>query len=261
MASPVPAWASRRPPSSGVRDRGRDSPATTHLEVRSRLDQRWYTGSIAKTVVAAEIQRLVERGQLDLDAAAEDVIDGDLQVETNGATIRDLLRMRSGLTSGVPPGTKWEYSNGDYVLLGHVIESVEDRPLGDVLTNDVLDVAGADGLVFPANGSVANAAGPLETDATSLARWGYGLFGGRLLAPTSLARMVDFDENTYGMGVFDFSMDFGRPAAGHLGQDDDWSAALVVFPEQRTVIVTLMDASDWERTYRVATDLTRVLIP
>ena len=153
--------------------------------------------------------------------------------------------MRSGLTSGVPPGTKWEYSNGDYVLLGLVIESVEHRPLGDILTDDILDARGADGLTFPGNGSVANAAGPLETDATSLARWGYALFGGRLIAPESLARMVDFDENDYGMGVFDFSMDFGRPAAGHLGQDDGWSAALVAFPEQRTVIVTLMDSSDW----------------
>jgi len=223
--------------------------------------QRWYTGSIAKTVVAAEIQRLVERGQLDLDAAAADVIDADRQVETNGATVRDLLRMRSGLTSAVPPGTKWEYSNDDYVLLGHVIESVEDRPLGDVLTDDILDVAGAEGLTFPANGSVANAAGSLETDAASLARWGYALFGGRLIAPQSLARMVDFDENGYGMGTFDVSIDYGRPAAGHLGQDTRWSAAMVALPEQDTVLVTLMDASDVERTYGILTDLARALDP
>ena len=168
--------------------------------------------------------------------------------------------MRSGLTSGVPPGTKWEYSNGDYILLGHVIESVEDRPLGDVLTSDILDVAGAEGLTFPANGSVANAAGPLETDATSLAHWGYELFGGRLIAPESLARMVDFDDG-YGMGVFDVSVDYGRPAAGHLGQDGRWSAAMVAFPEQETVIVTLMDASDVERTYGILTDLARILGP
>jgi D-alanyl-D-alanine carboxypeptidase len=226
-----------------------------------RADQRWYTGSIAKTVVAAQVQRLVERGRVDLDAAAADLISPDRQLETNGATVRDLLRMRSGITSRVEPGTKWEYSNGDYILLGHLIESVEGRPLGDVLTDDILEVAGAEGLTFPADGTVDNAAGSLETDAASLAHWGYALFGGRLIDPSSLARMVAFDENGYGMGVFDFSLDFGQPAAGHLGVDGRWSAALVALPEQRIVLATLMDSSDWERTYRITTDLARALRP
>ena len=135
------------------------------------LDAKWKTGSIAKTVVAAEILRLAERDRLSLDDLAGDLIKVDPPPRTNGATIRDLLRMRSGLTSGRAPGSTWEYSNGDYVLLGQVIEGVEQRTLGEVLTSDILEVPGAEGLAFPPDGTVDNAAGPLDADAMSLARW------------------------------------------------------------------------------------------
>lgn len=214
-------------------------------------DAVWKTGSIGKTVVAAEILRLAERDRLSLDDLAGDLIKVDRPPKTNGATIRDLLRMRSGLTSGRAPGSTWEYSNGDYVLLGQVIEGVEQRSLGDVLTGDILDVPGAEGLAFPPDGTVSNAAGPLDADAMSLARWGYALFGGRLLEPESLALMVNFDENTYGMGAFDFSTDFGGPATGHLGEYSFWSASLVVLPDRETVLAALTNTSDWEWTYFV----------
>lgn len=224
-------------------------------------DGEWHTGSIAKTIVAAEVLRLAERGRLELDDLASSRIDPTRDVDTNGASIRDLLRMRSGLSGHVAPGTHWEYSNGDYVLLGHVIEGVERRTLGDVLTSDILEVPGAEGLRFPAAGSVENAAYGLITDPRSLARWGYALFGGELLHADSLASMVAFDENGYGMGCFDFSADFGRPAAGHLGQEDAWSAALVVFPDRQEIVVTLMDSPDVERTYGIAVELGKAWAP
>jgi D-alanyl-D-alanine carboxypeptidase len=223
-------------------------------------DARFETGSIGKTVVAAEILRLVEQGRLDLDDPAADHFGPDVRRDTNGATVRDLLRMRSGLTNGQPPGTRFEYSNGDYVLLGLVLEGVEGRPLGDVLTQDILKVPGAEGLTFPAGGTVENAAGPLETDPLSLARWGYELFGGDILTDESLASMVAFTEDGYGMGAFDFSVDFGVPAAGHLGQEDAWSAGLVALPDRQTVFVALMNSSDVERTLRILTQLAAVPI-
>lgn len=218
---------------------------------------RWHTGSIGKTVTAAEVLRLAERGELALDEPAANRIPEGL--ETNGATIRDLLRMRSGLDTGSPPGTVFTYRNGDYELLGNVIEGVVGRPLGDVLTADILRVPGAEGLVFPAGGGVANAAGPLETDCSSLAHWGDALFAGRLLAQSSLSLMTDFSDGEYGMGVFDFSSDFGEPAYGHLGEDGHWSAGLVYLPDRQTTIVGLMNYPDFERPFGVLVDLARVL--
>jgi D-alanyl-D-alanine carboxypeptidase len=219
----------------------------------------WSTGSVAKTIVGAQVLRLVERGRLHLDEPVESLLDDATALRTNGATVADLLRMRSGIGSGAAPGSNFEYRNGDYVLLGEVIEAVEGRPLGEVLTSDILDVGGTDGLRFPIGGTVANAAGPFDTDAPSIARWGYALFGGRLVADESLARMVDFGAGEYGMGVFDLSVDFDDLAVGHLGIDEPWSAVLVALPKRATVIAVLMNQPDPLLTEGVAMRLSGLL--
>ena len=219
----------------------------------------WETGSVAKTIVAAEVLRLVERGRIRLDADAGEILGPAAAATTNGARVADLLRMRSGIGVHQPAGSTFEYRNDDYILLGRIIEAVEGRPLGEVLTPDILAVPGAEGLRFPVGGTVDNAAGPFESDAVSLARWGNALFGRHLVTDPSLARMVDFGDGDYGMGVFDFSVDFGTLAVGHLGMEDAWSAALVALPERQLVIVVLMNAGDPLRTEGVAVRLASLL--
>ncbi len=54
-------------------------------------------GSITKTVVAAQVMQLVESGELRLDDLAADRLPPELEFDTNGATIEDLLSMRSGI--------------------------------------------------------------------------------------------------------------------------------------------------------------------
>jgi CubicO group peptidase (beta-lactamase class C family) len=209
----------------------------------------WTTGSIAKTITAAEVMRLSEHGKLDLDAPAASLFGAGVAADTNGATVRNLLMMRSGLTHHDPPGTVWEYSNGDYALLGRVIEGVTGKPLAKALVADILDVPGVTGIALPPGGTVDNAAGPFDADPLSLATWGYAFFGGAVVAETSLRRMVTFDENTYGMGVFDFSTDYGFAAAGHLGIDEPDSAAMVAFPDDRVVILTMGSRATWQQSY------------
>ena len=54
-------------------------------------------GSITKTVVATQVMRLVEAGRLGLEDPAADHLPKKLEFDTNGATVRDLLSMRSGI--------------------------------------------------------------------------------------------------------------------------------------------------------------------
>jgi D-alanyl-D-alanine carboxypeptidase len=222
-------------------------------------DEPWTTGSIGKTITASEVMRLAERGRVELDAAAASLFQPGVDLDTNGATVRDLLQMRSGLTHHDPHGTVWEYTNRDYELLGRVIEGVEGKPFADVLVGDVLDIPGVTDIRVPEDGTVANAAGPLDADPISLARWGYALFGGDIVAEGRLRQMVTFDENTYGMGVFDFSTDFGVAAAGHLGIDEPDSAAMVAFPDDAMVIVTMGKGATWEQSYGALQDLRAAL--
>jgi len=222
-------------------------------------DEPWTTGSIGKTITAAEVMRLAERGRVELDAPAASLFQPGVDLDTNGATVRDLLQMRSGLTHHDPHSTVWEYTNRDYELLGRVIEGVEGKPLADVLVGDVLAIPDVTDIRVPEDGTVANAAGPLDADPISLARWGYALFGGDVVAEDRLRQMVTFDENTYGMGVFDFSKDFGVAAAGHLGIDEPDSAAMVAFPNDAMVIVTMGKGATWEQSYGALQDLRAAL--
>jgi D-alanyl-D-alanine carboxypeptidase len=51
-----------------------------------------------------------------------------------------------------PPGTQYEYSNTNTVLLGMVVEKVSGLPLGDYLAQNVFGPLGLSHTSFPANG-------------------------------------------------------------------------------------------------------------
>jgi D-alanyl-D-alanine carboxypeptidase len=143
-----------------------------------RVDDQFAIHSIVKSVIAAQVMQMVEAGELDLDDPATDHLPADLDFDTNGATIRQLLSQRSGIPETnfevedprlsahprrfwtpadalelVPPerapaGESFEYANANYQLLGLVIEQIRARPVADVLREGVLDVDGTDRLIY-----------------------------------------------------------------------------------------------------------------
>ncbi|MFE6257425.1 serine hydrolase domain-containing protein [Agromyces sp. NPDC057865] len=137
-------------------------------------------GSITKTFTSSLILQLVEDGELSLDDTIDQYVDG----VQNGdeVTIRMLLNMTSGIPSytaddamttrlfadptqpwtpeellsyglGMPPlsdpGTQFNYSNTNYVLLGTVIEQVTGRPYPEVLQSEILEPLGLEDTYFP----------------------------------------------------------------------------------------------------------------
>ncbi len=142
-----------------------------------RIDDQFAIGSITKSVIAAQVMQLVEAGELALDDPAADHVPLHVDFDTNGATIRQLLGMRSGIPDYVdalwaslstdrqrrwtsaevldlvaatrsPAGTAHEYSSTNYVLLGMIIEQVRGRPLAGVLRDGVLSGDGLERFVF-----------------------------------------------------------------------------------------------------------------
>jgi len=119
---------------------------------------------------------MVEAGELSLDDPVADHLPRDLQFDTNGATIRDLLSHRSGIPDGydvlggpiqndplrvwkpadvlelVPttraPVGSFEYAEINYLLLRLVIEHVRGRPLAEVLRDGALAIDGVERLVY-----------------------------------------------------------------------------------------------------------------
>lgn len=141
-------------------------------------DAQMAIGSVTKSIIAAQVMQLVEAGDLALDDPVADHLPTWVRTDTNDATIRDLMAMRSGLSDYVDdaswqetiahprrgetwrevlarvappyadPGVTFEYNNTNYLLLGLVIQHVRGKPLAEVLRSGVLAGAGLDRLIF-----------------------------------------------------------------------------------------------------------------
>lgn len=225
------------------------------------------THSAGRTLVAAQVLRLVEDGKLGLDDLASDHLPPELAFfDANGATIRQVLAMRSGIPDlnedagyypaeqaatafevfeqlpepSVFPGSVTRYASTNFVLLGTIIENATGQPLAEALRSDVLARPGLEGFVYTVEDALASDGWGVETTAASLARWGYELYGGFVLSEASLREMTNFQGEWYGLGVMDFSSEYGAPAVGHQGLSSvttSCSAIIVLaFPEEGIVV-------------------------
>jgi D-alanyl-D-alanine carboxypeptidase len=115
-----------------------------------RVNDQFAIASVTKPVIAAQVMQMVEAGELALDDPATEYLPADLDFDTNGATIRQLLDHRSGIPDYYPvvegrlradwqrvwtpadlldlapadrtaAGEVFEYSDTNYLLLGMVI--------------------------------------------------------------------------------------------------------------------------------------------
>lgn len=246
---------------TGAAGMGDDGPLTEDVPLP--------THSAGKDIVAAQVLRLVEEGKLGLDDLASDHLPPELTFfDANGATIRQVLGMRSGIPNlhefegkgfypaerastavkvfqklpepEVGPGSVPDYASTNYVLLGTIIEQTTGQPLSKALRSGVLDHPGLEGITYSVDDALAGDGWGVETTPASLARWGYDLFGGFVVSDDSLREMTDFQGEWYGLGVMDFSEDYGTLAVGHDGSSSATTCCsqvrLVVLPEEGTVI-------------------------
>jgi D-alanyl-D-alanine carboxypeptidase len=166
------------------------------------------------------------------------------------------------------------YNGVNYQVLSMVIEKVTGQPLAIVLRRDLLGPAGLDRLwlqvgekptapltvaadpganiVDPASGylpskaaaSTGHGAAGMAADAPTLARWGYLLYGGRIIEPGLVATMTSGDpasEYGYGFGTM-VADDSGAPIVGHGGDYIGYSSFMGCWPNTRAVVVVLLPA-------------------
>ncbi len=283
-----------------VADRGSWTGAAGSMEgvedVPLTPDSRLPTHSAGKNIVAAQVLRLVEEGRLGLDDPAADHLPPELGFfDANGATIRQVLGMSSGIPDlneyegdgfypaeqastavkvfrklpepTVRPGSRVHYASTNYVLLGTIIEQTSGLPLSEALRSGVLDHTGLEGLTYTVEDALASDGWGVETTPSSLARWGYDLYGGFVLSDASLREMTDFQGKWYGLGVMDFSADYGTLAVGHDGASSTTTCCsairLVALPEEGMVISVQANGgatSPWGKVVRSTKALRNVLL-
>jgi len=258
---------------------------------------RYSIGSISKQFTAAAMLLLQEQGKLSLDDKVGKYVP-DL-TRANEVTIRQLLSHTSGYQDYWPqdyvmpmmlkpvtaqkimdtwakipldfePGTKWQYSNTNYVIAGVIVEKVSGMPLLKFLQQNVFgplgmaSVANIDekrlgdtdptGYLRYALGPLRPApkegpgwlfaAGELAMPATDLAKWDISIIDQKVLKPSSYR---EFSTDTllknglsthYGLGV-DVASQGGHRALSHGGEVSGFTAQNIVFPDDRAAIVVL----------------------
>jgi CubicO group peptidase (beta-lactamase class C family) len=165
------------------------------------------------------------------------------------------------------PGSKFDYSNSNFEVLGAVIEKVSGKKYGDLLRERIFDPLGmkdtgldADDLVLPkrAEGympgkdglvvarsesmSVPWAAGSLYSTTGDLLKWEQALFGGKVLSADSLKLMTTAGKGNYGLGVGVDDKD-GMKLVSHGGGIEGFNTFLSYIPEKRIAVVVLANVN------------------
>jgi D-alanyl-D-alanine carboxypeptidase len=260
-------------------------------------EMRYSIGSISKQFTASAILLLQEQGKLSLDDKVGKFFPN--LTRANEVSIRQLLSHTSGYQDYWPqdyvmpgmlqpvtaqkildtwgrkpldfePGTKWQYSNTNYVIAGLIVEKAAGMPLLQFLREKVFVPLGmtsvsdvdqqklgdsdptgylryALGPLRPAPKEGKGwlfAAGELAMQAQDLAKWDISIIDQKLMKPASY-RELSLDtllkngiSTRYGLGVTVSSMN-GHRALSHGGEVSGFTAENIVFPDDRAAIVVL----------------------
>jgi D-alanyl-D-alanine carboxypeptidase len=290
---------------SGVSELGNDAPPPEDGLVRIASNTKMYTSVV--------VLQLVEEGLLALDEPVETYLPGLLRgdgIDGSLITVRQLLQHTSGLPNytaaiagdlfairdtylqprelvdlalampaSFEPGASYEYSNTNYVIAGLLIEKVTERPLGEQITDRIIDPLELENTYFPgigdreingphASGYHTNAAGELDDITTTDPAWAWAagqliaspsdvnrfmqaLTGGELLGTdpagtdlltemqTTIPAAELWDGAEYGLGLIRYPLSCGGVAWGHGGDISGFETRNAVDESGRAVTIAV----------------------
>ncbi len=263
------------------------------------LDTPMFLASAGKMFTGVAVLQLVDAGKIQLDAPLGGYLTGYPNAEMAKVTVRQLLTHRGGTgdigilgredganrarvrtiadivrlngarAPDFPPGTREDYSNYGFILLGAVIEKVTGRSYGDYVTRHIFKPAGMTNSGFPdrdhlqgvavgyttffgaepklaANLDVlpwrGTSAGGGVASPNDMRRFFEAMKAGKLLSPAMLALATTAGATPwYGMGfiVQADDEDPSRRSWGHGGMSYGMDVALHTYPEVGTTFICM----------------------
>ncbi|WP_245914980.1 serine hydrolase domain-containing protein [Nocardia fluminea] len=266
--------------SSGLSDIAAAAPINTDVAQHLRV------GSVTKSFTAAIVLQLVAEHRIDLDRSIDTYLPGlltDAGVDGRTITVRQILGHRSGLPEPAPspeldehraaengrtftpaqeialalqqpakfaPGSRFEYTNINYIVAGMLIEAVTGHRYADELRDRILTPLGLSNTYLPATGetalrqphptayatvdgaltdttlmepSVPWTSGALVSTGADVNRFFLALLAGEVVPRPQLAQMLDGidmgngDGMSYGLGVGYTQLPCGAQYVGHIG--------------------------------------------
>jgi len=285
--------------------------------VPARPEMRYSIGSVSKQFTAVAILLLAEQGKLSLDDKVAKFVP-DL-TRANEVTIRQLLSHTSGYQDYWPqdyvmpmmlepvtadrilhgwarkpldfdPGTKWQYSNTNYVIAGVVLEKASGMHVLDFLHKNIFDPLGMKSVTNTDEGKLGEsdptgymryalgplraapkegkgwlfAAGELSMNAADLARWDISIMDQKILKPQSYKEfeteivLKNGVGTRYGLGLDVFS-ESGRRVLAHDGEVSGFSTQNTLFPEEHMAIVVLTNQDAVDAPEQIAQEVAPLL--
>jgi D-alanyl-D-alanine carboxypeptidase len=273
---------------------GAQGKADRERGIDSTLNTQFRIGSMNKMFTAVATLQLVERGKLSLDDTIGKILPDypntnvaskvkvrHLLSHTGGTgdifgpefeahrlelkTLQDYVKLYGERDLQFEPGTKWEYSNYGFLLLGVLIEKVSGKSYYDFVAENIYQVAGMtncgsepesvavpnrskgymrDQFQMVSNDSTlpwrGTSAGGGYTTAADLMAFAGALMSNKLLKAETLAEATRPQFTT---GDYGFGFQLGRPdesrTYGHGGGAPGMNAILRVYPESSQSVIVL----------------------
>ena len=263
----------------------------------ARPEMRYSIGSISKQFTAAAILLLAEEGKLSLDDHVAKFVPG--LTRGNEVTIRQVLSHTSGYQDFWPqdyvpplmlrdisakgildiwakkpldfdPGTKWQYSNTNYVIAGLIVEKASGKPLLQFLRERVFKPLGMETITdtdqakLPAGDPEGYfryalgplrpapkegkgwmfAAGELAMTAEDLEKWNISIIKQTLLKPASYKALETEVLLNNGVGTnYALGLSVRNPGGhrelSHTGEVSGYTASSVILPDNGIAVVVL----------------------
>ncbi len=175
------------------------------------------------------------------------------------------------------PGTRWQYSNTGYVIIGQIVEKITHQPFIEFLRANILEPLGMHSAVDQSAGKWGDtdpigyhnfalgparpattegsawmyACGELAMTASDLARWDISLMNGTILKPASLQELtteVVLKNGTgtgYGLGLVLSSDQNGHRRWGHSGGATGFFSRNITLPDDRMAVTVLTNGQGW----------------
>ncbi|HEX2629329.1 MAG TPA: serine hydrolase domain-containing protein, partial [Chitinophagaceae bacterium] len=233
--------------------------ANVELNVPNTDSSVFYIGSNTKQFTATAILQLAEKGKLNLDDSIGKYIT-NCPYPVSGIRIEQFLSHTSGMGSknetpayraidrkgmtplqlvnyfttlpiDFPAGTKWQYNNANFYVLGYLVEKLSGMSYADYITSTIFKPAGMSRSYMDKEAAIVSnrtsgylnfrlgvqntrittveslySSGGIQTTASDMLKWNRALNNGTLLEPGSLKRLytpqtlLTGQQTKYGMG-------------------------------------------------------------
>jgi CubicO group peptidase (beta-lactamase class C family) len=256
---------------------------------------RYSIGSVSKQITATAVLLLAEQHKLSLNDKVSRWL--PKLTRANEVTIRQLLSMTSGYQDYWPqdyvmppmlvpttaqkiidewarkpldfePGSRWQYSNTNYVIAGLIVEKASGMPIVDFLRAHIFTPLHLESVMITDEGALGPtdperyerfglgppriapkeargwmyAAGELAMTSSDLARWDISVIKQSVLKPESYhaqqtnVLLTDGRATGYGLGV-DVGSFRGHRMISHGGEVSGFSTQNSIFPDDRMAVV------------------------